>query len=239
MRRRGRTGGICGRSSGQRDWLLGRWEWGGFVRVRVFSKKLLRCGGVFFWLVLGVRWVSWSDGPWGWGVGRETLSTGRASGTRRGPWERAERKRGAGGGVTGIGLGRWGWLRGADGRIGRFLGERAPAGPATPSGVAGPAGASFGAFWGQVCAVRWLLEGWLGVGAGWTGVGGWTGLPCAAGGAGGSTGWRRTRVIGHGVWLERIARRVDRIARNGGRRGDGSGGKRAGVMGMGRYFLLR
>ena len=44
--------------------------------------------------------------------------------------------------------------------------------------------------------------------------------------------------------MERIARSVDRIARNGGRRrggrrGDGSGGKRAGVMRMGRYFLLR
>ena len=56
------------------------------------------------------------------------------------------------------------------------MGERAPAGPGTPSGVPGPAGASFGAFWGQVCAVRWPLEGRLGLGAGWTGVGGWTGL---------------------------------------------------------------
>ena len=244
MRRRGPTGGICGRSSGQRDWLLGRWEWGAFVRVRVFSKKLLRCGGVLFWLVLGVRWVSWSDGPWGWGVGRKTLGTGRASGTRRGPWERAGRRCGAGRTETGIGLRRWGWLGGVDGRIGRFLGVLAPADPGPPEGGPGSAGARFGAFWGQVCAVRWPLEGRLGLGDGWTEVGGWTGLPCAEGGAGGSTGWRRTGVIGLGAWLVRIARSVDRISwnggrRRGGRRGDGSGGKRARVMRMGRYFLLR
>ena len=178
-------------------------------------------------------------------MGRKSLSTGRASGTRRGPWERAGRRRGAGGGVTGIGVRWWGWLGGVDGRIGRFLGERAPAGPGTPSGVPGPAGASFGAFWGQVRAVRWPLEGRLGLGAGWTGVGWLDGLSHARRAAPvGQTGWRRTRVIGQGAWFERSARSVDRIAWNGGRRrggrsGDGSGGKRARVMGMGRYFLLR
>ena len=125
-----------------------------------------------------------------------------------------------------------------------FLGVLAPADPGPPEGGPGVGGCELWRVLGAGSRGSVGAGGAAGLGAGWTGEGGWTGLPCAEGSAGGSTGWRRTRVIGQGAWFERIARSVDRIAWNGGRRrggrsGDGSGGKRAGVMGMGRYILLR
>ena len=82
------------------------------------------------------------------------------------------------------------------------------------------------------------------MGAGWTGVGGWTGLPCAAGGAGGSTGW----LTDAGDWPRGVAGEDSQEALTGspgteggggaGGVGTGVAGSGAGGMRMGRYVLL-
>ncbi len=121
----------------------GRANWGGLARVRVFSKKLLRCGGVFF--------------GWDWGLGEAGVD-GRAGGCPpdriRGRRVRVlgecdgSRRGGVLWGADLVGWGGWrvGWLGGME-RVGAWsLGRgcggmmAGPRGRAAGRGVAGGSG---------------------------------------------------------------------------------------------------